>query len=217
MISVIVNRLELETKFFTCCYWDLNAYSFHRSVASKYLKDAGDVHGTVNIDISVGKLPASSLQIRSKYYHSVIYGCILFITSASSIDLASLHLISSAISPMLPVTTVARQAKLASYVFYKCLNTWICVWKANVLFYPSLFYKIIWCSLICTYKTTILPLPILLIVLLTGSGGGNGKAWGCDLSYKYVEINAEYTTWDLYSPWRKILRWLESWFLNLSV
>jgi N-acetylglutamate synthase/N-acetylornithine aminotransferase len=34
----------------------------------------------------------------------------------------------------------------------------------------------------------------LLIVLLTGSGGGNGKAWGCDLSYKYVEINAEYTT-----------------------
>ncbi|KAF8683718.1 hypothetical protein HU200_044650 [Digitaria exilis] len=102
---------------------------FDRSVASKYLKDAGDVHGTVNIDISVGKLPASSLQIRT-----------------------------------------------------------------NVLFYPSLFYKIIWCSLICTYKTTILPLPILLIVLLTGSGGGNGKAWGCDLSYKYVEINAEYTT-----------------------
>jgi glutamate N-acetyltransferase/amino-acid N-acetyltransferase len=32
------------------------------------------------------------------------------------------------------------------------------------------------------------------IVLLTGSGGGNGKAWGCDLSYEYVEINAEYTT-----------------------
>ncbi|CAM0872553.1 unnamed protein product [Alopecurus aequalis] len=27
-----------------------------------------------------------------------------------------------------------------------------------------------------------------------GSGGGSGKAWGCDLSYKYVEINAEYTT-----------------------
>ncbi|XP_037420439.1 arginine biosynthesis bifunctional protein ArgJ, chloroplastic-like [Triticum dicoccoides] len=27
-----------------------------------------------------------------------------------------------------------------------------------------------------------------------GNGGGTGKAWGCDLSYKYVEINAEYTT-----------------------
>ncbi|GJN31078.1 hypothetical protein PR202_gb19433 [Eleusine coracana subsp. coracana] len=27
-----------------------------------------------------------------------------------------------------------------------------------------------------------------------GSGAGVGKAWGCDLSYKYVEINAEYTT-----------------------
>ncbi|BAF11646.1 arginine biosynthesis bifunctional protein ArgJ, chloroplastic [Oryza sativa Japonica Group] len=27
-----------------------------------------------------------------------------------------------------------------------------------------------------------------------GRGGGSGKAWGCDLSYKYVEINAEYTT-----------------------
>jgi hypothetical protein len=33
--------------------------------------------------------------------------------------------------------------------------------------------------------------------LFTGSGGGSGKAWGCDLSYKYVEINAEYTTWNL--------------------
>ncbi|GJN08256.1 hypothetical protein PR202_ga26162 [Eleusine coracana subsp. coracana] len=29
---------------------------FDRSVASKYLKDAGDVHSTVNIDISIGKL-----------------------------------------------------------------------------------------------------------------------------------------------------------------
>ncbi|ONL96680.1 Arginine biosynthesis bifunctional protein ArgJ, chloroplastic Glutamate N-acetyltransferase Amino-acid acetyltransferase Arginine biosynthesis bifunctional protein ArgJ alpha chain Arginine biosynthesis bifunctional protein ArgJ beta chain [Zea mays] len=32
------------------------------------------------------------------------------------------------------------------------------------------------------------------IDISVGSGGGNGKAWGCDLSYKYVEINAEYTT-----------------------
>jgi glutamate N-acetyltransferase/amino-acid N-acetyltransferase len=31
-------------------------------------------------------------------------------------------------------------------------------------------------------------------VYLPGRGGGSGKAWGCDLSYKYVEINAEYTT-----------------------
>lgn len=27
-----------------------------------------------------------------------------------------------------------------------------------------------------------------------GKGAGTGVAWGCDLSYKYVEINAEYTT-----------------------
>jgi glutamate N-acetyltransferase/amino-acid N-acetyltransferase len=41
---------------------------FDRSAASKYLKDAGDVHGTVNIDISVGKLSASSLQILTEDY-----------------------------------------------------------------------------------------------------------------------------------------------------
>ena len=27
-----------------------------------------------------------------------------------------------------------------------------------------------------------------------GKDHGHGTAWGCDLSYKYVEINAEYTT-----------------------
>jgi glutamate N-acetyltransferase / amino-acid N-acetyltransferase len=27
-----------------------------------------------------------------------------------------------------------------------------------------------------------------------GSGGHEGMAWGCDLSYDYVKINAEYTT-----------------------
>ena len=27
-----------------------------------------------------------------------------------------------------------------------------------------------------------------------GSGSGTGRAWGCDLSYDYVKINAEYTT-----------------------
>ncbi|ONL96674.1 Arginine biosynthesis bifunctional protein ArgJ, chloroplastic Glutamate N-acetyltransferase Amino-acid acetyltransferase Arginine biosynthesis bifunctional protein ArgJ alpha chain Arginine biosynthesis bifunctional protein ArgJ beta chain [Zea mays] len=37
---------------------------FDRLTASKYLKDAGDAHGTVNIDISVGKHSASLLQIR---------------------------------------------------------------------------------------------------------------------------------------------------------
>jgi len=28
-----------------------------------------------------------------------------------------------------------------------------------------------------------------------GDGTGRGVAWGCDLSNKYVKINAEYTTW----------------------
>merc|ERR1712216_559342 len=27
-----------------------------------------------------------------------------------------------------------------------------------------------------------------------GDGDGEGSAWGCDLSYDYVKINAEYTT-----------------------
>lgn len=32
------------------------------------------------------------------------------------------------------------------------------------------------------------------IALSIGNGPGTGKAWGCDLSYDYVKINAEYTT-----------------------
>lgn len=32
------------------------------------------------------------------------------------------------------------------------------------------------------------------IVISVGSGPGKGEAWGCDLSYDYVKINAEYTT-----------------------
>ena len=32
------------------------------------------------------------------------------------------------------------------------------------------------------------------ITLSVGSGPGSGSAWGCDLSYDYVKINAEYTT-----------------------
>lgn len=34
----------------------------------------------------------------------------------------------------------------------------------------------------------------VLISVCVGNGAGSGKAWGCDLTYKYVEINAEYTT-----------------------
>ena len=32
------------------------------------------------------------------------------------------------------------------------------------------------------------------IRVVVGSGEGFGVAWGCDLSYDYVKINAEYTT-----------------------
>lgn len=34
----------------------------------------------------------------------------------------------------------------------------------------------------------------VLISVRLGNGAGNGIAWGCDLSYDYVKINAEYTT-----------------------
>jgi glutamate N-acetyltransferase / amino-acid N-acetyltransferase len=34
----------------------------------------------------------------------------------------------------------------------------------------------------------------VLISVGIGVGGGKSLAWGCDLTYKYVEINAEYTT-----------------------
>jgi glutamate N-acetyltransferase/amino-acid N-acetyltransferase len=34
----------------------------------------------------------------------------------------------------------------------------------------------------------------VLIRVSVGSGSGQGRAWGCDLSYDYVKINAEYTT-----------------------
>lgn len=32
------------------------------------------------------------------------------------------------------------------------------------------------------------------IYLSVGDGPARGQAWGCDLSYDYVKINAEYTT-----------------------
>jgi glutamate N-acetyltransferase / amino-acid N-acetyltransferase len=35
--------------------------------------------------------------------------------------------------------------------------------------------------------------PVVIAVRL-GAGAGSGQAWGCDLSYDYVKINAEYTT-----------------------
>jgi glutamate N-acetyltransferase/amino-acid N-acetyltransferase len=34
----------------------------------------------------------------------------------------------------------------------------------------------------------------VLISVSVGNGHGSSKAWGCDLSYDYVKINAEYTT-----------------------
>ncbi len=34
----------------------------------------------------------------------------------------------------------------------------------------------------------------VLMQVQIGQGSGSGKAWGCDLSYDYVKINAEYTT-----------------------
>jgi glutamate N-acetyltransferase / amino-acid N-acetyltransferase len=34
----------------------------------------------------------------------------------------------------------------------------------------------------------------ILISVCIGNGSGTGTAWGCDLSYDYVKINAEYTT-----------------------
>jgi len=34
----------------------------------------------------------------------------------------------------------------------------------------------------------------VIIGITVGNGSGNGRAWGCDLSYDYVKINAEYTT-----------------------
>jgi glutamate N-acetyltransferase / amino-acid N-acetyltransferase len=34
----------------------------------------------------------------------------------------------------------------------------------------------------------------VLVAIDIGNGSGSGMAWGCDLSYDYVKINAEYTT-----------------------
>jgi glutamate N-acetyltransferase / amino-acid N-acetyltransferase len=34
----------------------------------------------------------------------------------------------------------------------------------------------------------------VLVAVSVGNGSGKGLAWGCDLSYDYVKINAEYTT-----------------------
>ncbi len=44
-----------------------------------------------------------------------------------------------------------------------------------------------------TIKAQSLDNPVIISVSV-GNGHGSGKAWGCDLSYDYVKINAEYTT-----------------------
>ena len=41
---------------------------------------------------------------------------------------------------------------------------------------------------------TLLREPEVVFRLDLGLGAGDGVAWGCDLSYEYVRINAEYTT-----------------------
>ena len=45
-----------------------------------------------------------------------------------------------------------------------------------------------------TVARSILHEKRILIELDLGVGGGRGEAWGCDLSYEYVKINASYTT-----------------------
>ncbi|CAI0471761.1 unnamed protein product [Linum tenue] len=50
-------------------------------------------------------------------------------------------------------------------------------------------------STITTTATSVEHTPFVLTVLFQpGNGTGGGQAWGCDLSYDYVKINAEYTT-----------------------
>ncbi len=44
-----------------------------------------------------------------------------------------------------------------------------------------------------TVRTQRLDNPVIIAVSI-GNGHGVGQAWGCDLSYDYVKINAEYTT-----------------------
>lgn len=46
------------------------------------------------------------------------------------------------------------------------------------------------CSLIAPRAVS----PLLQVFVTVGKGPGKGMAWGCDLSYDYVKINAEYTT-----------------------
>lgn len=40
----------------------------------------------------------------------------------------------------------------------------------------------------------LLALPDVRFALDLGLGGGSGVAWGCDMGYEYIKINAEYTT-----------------------
>lgn len=114
---------------------------FLRSAASKYLKDAGDIHGTVNIDVSVGKLSTSLLQIETVVcpgeYHDVylwlhlssrmllVHNYALRIQhrfALNHVKMLLLHFISCALSLIIDflvgikVTIVLRQTKLASWV-----------------------------------------------------------------------------------------------------
>ena len=45
-----------------------------------------------------------------------------------------------------------------------------------------------------TRATDLLKAPDVTFTLEAGLGEGSAIAWGCDLSYEYVRINAEYTT-----------------------
>ncbi|CAI0472624.1 unnamed protein product [Linum tenue] len=50
-------------------------------------------------------------------------------------------------------------------------------------------------STITTTTTSLLSrFSLVSQILYQGNGTGGGQAWGCDLSYDYVKINAEYTT-----------------------
>lgn len=50
------------------------------------------------------------------------------------------------------------------------------------------------CNFDRTAASNYLKQDTITISVTIGDGSGYGKAWGCDLSYEYIKINAEYTT-----------------------
>ena len=52
------------------------------------------------------------------------------------------------------------------------------------------------CSLFQSYEllVSLLSTDTYAKLDVVGNGPGHSQAWGCDLSYDYVKINAEYTT-----------------------